>query len=415
MVRFGRRRAGGAVPLLAAVLMLAGAGAARGQEAPAPDIGGIYVVGQKYFLPPKIWKGGNGELPAAARHPGVDGILIDLTWSDIASAYRKYDWTLLDYMARLAVAAGKTFEIAIITGSSTPGWVFSPPPDGYGAQSATFDYIQSTKPGAVCAPQRLPLPWDAGYQTALRDLLHRLARHLQQEGYYSSLTMLRITGINTLTDELRLPGQTPQNTGNYTPANQCTVNNLALWRSLGYWPGLVGAGWRQLLGLYRRAFPDKMFNVALITAGGFPAFTAAGAPVTDPPQRVAALADRMTTRLAVEAGRRLPGLVAIQSNGLVGNAPPDPATLDDARMAGAALGWQTNEWNLIAGGAACAGTRAKPVDCTASSFAAMLTRGIYPYGTAGRQPVRARYLELFAPNIIAFPRIVLHAHDLLLP
>lgn len=45
----------------------------------------------------------------------------------------------------------------------------------------------------------------------------------------------------------------------------------------------------------------------------------------------------------------------------------------------------------------------------------MLTRGIYPYGTAGRRPVRARYLELFAPNIIAFPRIVLHAHDLLLP
>lgn len=82
---------------------------------------------------------------------------------------------------------------------------------------------------------------------------------------------------------------------------------------------------------------DVLCSLPLITAGGFPAFTADGAPVTDPPERVAALADRMTTRLAVEAGRQLPGRLAVQSNGLVGNAPPDPATIEDAREAGAML------------------------------------------------------------------------------
>lgn len=400
--------------LVAILLLLAGSRMAAAQQLPPPDIGGIYVVGQKYFLPSKIWKSGNGQLKPALRKPGVDGVLIDLTWSDVAPAYRKYDWRLLDYMARAALEQGKKFEIAIITGSSTPAWVFADPPDGYGAQSATFDYIQSTKPGATCTPQVLPLPWDARYLAAFGNMLERLSRHLQRNGYYPNLAMLRITGINTLTDELRLPAQTPQTTGNYTAANKCTIDNLQLWQSLGYRPGLVRQGWRRMLRLYRRAFPDKVFNVALITAGGFPAFTAAGIPIDSPPATVEALANGMTAMLVKEAGRALPGRFVVQSNGLVGNQPPDPATIADARKAWAMLAWQTNEWNEIGGGAACGGTRAQPVACTARSFAAMLKRGIYPYGTFAPEPLQAQYLELFAPNIIAFPHIVLYAHDLLL-
>jgi hypothetical protein len=401
--------------LLAVVIVLVGCRAASAQVTETPDIGGIYVVGQKYFVPSAIWKGGNGQLKPAMRNPGVDGVLIDLTWSDIAPTYRHYDWSLLDYMARVAVEEGKKFEIAIITGGSTPGWVFADPPNGYGAQAATFDYIQSTKPGAVCTPQTLPVPWDAHYYAALRDLLDRLSRHLRKKGYYPDLAMLRITGINTLTDELRLPGQTPETTGNYTPANKCTIDNLGLWQSLGYRPALVREGWRRILRLYRRAFPDKVFNVALITAGGFPAFAADGTPVPTPPAAAASAADAMTTTLVKDAGRELPGQFVVQSNGLIGDEPPDPPAIEDAQRAGAMLAWQTNEWNGTSGGAACGGTRGQPVACTASTFAAMLTRGIYPHGATGRHPLRARYLEIFAPNIAAFPQALLHAHDLLLP
>ncbi len=197
--------------LLVALLAVPALRVAAAQSVAPPDIGGIYVIGQKYFLPPQIWSTGNGKtkgngsLKPALINPGVDGVLIDLTWSDIAVAYRKYDWSLLDYMARVAVEKGKRFEIAIITGSSTPNWVFKAPPDGYGAQSATFAYIQSGKPGATCMSLTLPLPWDTNYHSALRDLLDQLSRHLKKKGYYPNLAMLRITGINTLTDELRLP------------------------------------------------------------------------------------------------------------------------------------------------------------------------------------------------------------------
>src|SRR5271170_4899588 len=218
---------------LLAVLPLAAPEATRAQGTAPPDIGGIYAIVQKYFLPPQVWPNGNGKtkgngsLKPAVMKTGVDGVLIDLTWSDIAVAYREYDWSLLDYMARVEVEEAKKFEIAIITGSSTPDWVFAAPPDGYGAQSATFAYIQSGKPGAVCISQTLPLPWDAHYLSALRDLLDQLSWHLKKKSYYANLAMLRITGINTLTEELRLPAA----------ENQCKVDNLQVWQSLGYRTG----------------------------------------------------------------------------------------------------------------------------------------------------------------------------------
>ena len=231
--------------------------------AASPDIRGIYVNGQKFYL-------SNGQLAQAIAMPGVDGILVNLDWTDIASATtaKTYSWTLLDNMVQLAVAQGKKFEIDIITGGSTPSWVFDPAPQGLGAASGNFVYVQSNKPGATCLDEKLPLPWNDAYIAAYSDLLQQLSAHLTAQGTYSSFTMLRLTGINTLTDELRLPGQTPIS----TPQFSCMIDNLKAWIDVGYSQGQVVTGWRQMLTATRRAFPDKFFNLALITEDGFPAF-----------------------------------------------------------------------------------------------------------------------------------------------
>ena len=53
---FSRRSAGRATRyLLALLLLLAAPDATRAQVTAPPDIGGIYVIGQKYFLPPEVW------------------------------------------------------------------------------------------------------------------------------------------------------------------------------------------------------------------------------------------------------------------------------------------------------------------------------------------------------------------------
>ncbi len=175
-----------------------------------------------------------------------------------------------------------------------------------------------------------------------------------------------------------------------------------------------------------------MLNVALITANGFPAFTENGTPVRSPPASAGAaqaLGNATTTQLVKEAGQELPpGWFVVQSNGLgLGPQQPDPATISDAQKADAMLAWQTNEWLGIPqttttpgapssrGGAACSGTRTQPIPCTASTFARMLTSGIFPNGTTDSKPLQAQYLELFPANISQFPQVVMQAHALLMP
>ena len=93
------------------------------------------------------------------------------------------------------------------------------------------------------------------------------------------MTMLRLTGINTYTEELRLPAEPP---GTGAAAQSCLSGNLQAWEQVGYTQGLVVTGWRQMLTASQRAFPDKTFNLALITDNGFPAFLPNGTPVSSP-------------------------------------------------------------------------------------------------------------------------------------
>jgi hypothetical protein len=178
---------------------------------------------------------------------------------------------------------------------------------------------------------------------------------------------------------------------------------------------MVATAWQRMLTASQQAFPDKFFNVALITTNGFPAFLPSGTPVYTPASAAQSASDTMVSALVNLAGQQLTGRLVVQANGLVGSGSPDPITITKAQAPGALLAWQSNEWELQTGGAACGGTREIPIACDEASFSAMLMTGIYPQGSGGTNPLKAQYLELFAPNIIAFPDAVLEAHSELLP
>ena len=166
-----------------------------------------------------------------------------------------------------------------------------------------------------------------------------------------------------------------------------------------------------------RAFPDKFFNVALITGNGFPAFTPNGAPVLSPPASASAVEQAsaaVVSNLVQLAAQQLAGQLVLQSNGLVNAEQLDTITISLAQANGALLAWQTNEWEAQTGGAACGGSRGSPVACQGEGdFHTLLTTGIYPQGSSATNPLKASYIELFAPNILAFPTAVLKAHNTL--
>lgn len=380
-----------------------------------PDIRGIYVVAQKGWL-------NDGQLAQAIAVPGVDGILVYVLWSALTGSTaplaskaplvpKSYSWTLLDEMVQLAVSHGKKFEVGIVTGGNLPTWVFDQPPEGLGAAGQTFGYAQLGKPSAGCIQEHLALPWNSNYIAAYADLLQQLSTHLKAQGWYNSMAMLRLTGINTYTEELRLPAEPPGDTAQL----RCLSGNLQAWKDVGYTQGLVETGWRQMLTASMRAFPDKVFNLALITDNGFPAFLPNGTPVSSPASAVQQASLAMVANLVQIAAQQFPGQLVLQSNGLEDPALLDTATINLAKQNGTLLAWQTNESELQTGGAACGGTREMPVECTSDAdYFNLLKLGIFPEGSGGNNPLQAQYLELLPPNVIAFPGAVLRAHNILL-
>src|SRR5262249_3847506 len=157
----------------------------------------------------------------------------------------------------------------------------------------------------------------------------------------------------------------------------------------------VATGWRQMLTAAMRAFPDKVFNLALITDNGFPAFLPNGAPVSSPPSGVQQASLATVTNLAQIAAQQFPGRLVLQSNGLEDLALLDTDTIHLAQQNGTLLAWQTNESELQSGGAACGGTRGMPVACTSDAdYFNLLQLGIFPEGSSGTNPLQAQYLEL---------------------
>ena len=214
--------------------------------------------------------------------------------------------------------------------------------------------------------------------------------------------------------QLRLPAQPPSAVAQFP----CLNGNLQAWINAGYTQGKLATGWQQMLTASLRAFPDKFFNVALITGNGFPAFMPDGTPVLSPPATPAAVQQAsavVVSNLVQLAAQQLQGQLVLQSNGLVNLAQLDTTTVSLALANGTLLAWQTNEWELQGGGAACGGSRGSPVTCQSEGeFQTLLMTGIYPQGSSDTNPLKASYLELFAPNVLAFPTAVLKAHHTLL-
>ena len=92
-----------------------------------------------------------------------------------------------------------------------------------------------------------------------------------------------------------------------------------------------------MLTASQRAFPDKTFNLALITDNGFPAFLPNGTPVSSPAAAVQQASLVIVTNLAQITAQQFPGQLMIQSNGLEDQGLLDTTTIQLAQQNGTLL------------------------------------------------------------------------------
>ncbi len=385
------------IRLLQMVTIACAALAAAAQQ--KPDLRGVYVYSSDVSRISKPYANG---VTASLGVPGMDGIVLVIAWSAIEPSMGQYQWTTLDSWLQQATAAGKKIDLTVTAGSATPAWLFDPAPGGAGAKPIAFTVSPHSGATGVCDSETLAAPWDPAFLAQWDAMLSALSAHLKSAGAYGAVTLLRLTGINRTTDELRLPAETPQSTG-----LACVSNSLTIWQQAGYKPSLLLSAWDSITSSFGKSFPDKSFSVAIIPQNAFPAIAEDGTIIkgTVPDEN----APLMTL-----ASHKFPGRVVVQFNFLMPGEAASPTVVQYAQTLGTMAAFQTNEYLGSTGqGAACSEPVTNPTPCTADTFLALLQTGIYPLGRSNA--LRAQYIEVFPANANAFQGDILAAHDELIP
>lgn len=363
------------------------------------DVRGIYVYSSDVS---QIAKGYANGVTASLAVPGVDGIVLVISWSSLEPAMGQYQWTTLDQWIHLAASAGRKIDLTITAGADTPSWLFQTAPAGPGATPIQFTISPHSGATGVCQSETIATPWDNAFLSRWDSLLAAVAAHLKSTGTYGNVTLLRITGINRTTDELRLPAETPQSAG-----LACVSDAVSTWQHAGYRPSLLLAGWDRLTSSFQKSFPDKSFSIAIIPQNAFPPIAEDGSVIKGTPP------DANQPLLAL-ASHKFTGRLVVQFNFLMPGEAASPVVVQAAQTLGTMAAFQTNNYFGSTGqGAACSEPVTNPTPCTLATFLDLLRTGIYPLGQSN--PLRAQYLEVFPANVNAFPFDIFAAHDELAP
>jgi len=334
-------------------------------------------------------------------HQPSQGCTTDCTsWQPVWNAVGT-NQNLLDEWIATAVNFHKKIALTIPAGSSIPSWLFQ-----VGAKPLDFTISPHAGATGVCQAETIAAPWDSAFLTEWDTMLAALANHLKTtfvngESEYDWVKMLRLTGINRTTEELRLPAETPQSTG-----LACVSDAIAIWQAAHYKPSRLLKGWNAITDSFNKSFPDKSFSVAIIPQDPFP-------PIAEDGSIITGTVPDQNHPLIKSANEKLPGRLVVQFDFLL---PGDPASADVIRYAGnlgTLAAFQTNEW-LGGQGAACTGQIGSPTNppmpCASSDdFLALLETGIYPKGQ--NKILRAQYIEAFRANVNAFPAAIQTAHQ----
>lgn len=165
----------------------------------------------------------------------MDGVALQIHWSDLEPAKDQLDWSKLDDLFDVATKNHKWVALLVFPGFFTPSWALQ------GVQTRTFPIPYGPGKGTVLP---LPLPWDSVYLSRWLGFVKSLS-----ERYASNpaLTMVAAAGPTSVSAEFTLPNS-PQ--------------DLKTWQSVGYRPSKYVAAWRQVFTAYVQDFQRQYISLS---------------------------------------------------------------------------------------------------------------------------------------------------------
>jgi len=319
----------------------------------------------------------------------TDGVYLVLNWSDIEPQSGQYNYSQLDYATNLSVQNGKKIILAVRSGNYAPSWIYQSP---YNVQSSNFVYSNHGGAGA-CDSVTIAWPWDANYQQLFESMIANISSHLQSSPtVFSHLVEVKLTGLNTITEELHLPSSDGKS------GSGCTESDAQLtWQQAGYTPNKVIAAWGAFLTAFANAFPDQLLAQAILVTNDFPLISNSGELLKS--EKAPGYVD-IKQAIVSEATQAYPGQFAINTTALT--AYPQPSILQTYSQEGAIIGFQANEFLGTTGGSGCNAATVfdSPQPCTASGYEALLMNGVQSNGL---------WFEIWPPNAQQYPGDIVQA------
>jgi hypothetical protein len=375
---------------LAGSVRAIGRTAVTGPQTPAASQGarGIYLYRENPSVP-------SADFERALSVAGVDGMAIVLDWSTIEPKPDTFVFDTLDAQLAQAQAHQLAIELVIRAGRFVPAWVSGP-------SALRLAYAPHRGEGR-CQEVTVPPPWENGYQTAFAAMLGRTAEYLRTRN--APPAVVKLTGLNSTTEELRLPAEGPDETSGCPGGG---TDDVAVWQRAGYTPAKVEQAFDQLAAAFARTFTDVPVVLAVIPQAAFPPIDARGRLVRG--RGRVDLGDSVLSALVAVAARRLPNRFILQHDFLMMDQPAEKTVMALARAHDLPVAWQTNLWLGREGkGAACGGTIARGTVCNDDQYLNLLEQGIHPAGGAGRN-AQGRFIEVFAADVVAHPAAIAKAH-----
>ena len=303
----------------------------------SPHAAGLYVTTQQL--------NGAENLPdlSVLDVPGVDGILIRVPWNKVETAKGVYDFSLLDTILAKAVLNNKKIALGIIAGIYAPEFISRKQLD-----YQMFNISQQGSCDNTARDAKIYLPWAPVYIDAYLNLMRNARDYFVSKGAINNLKIVKMSAIAQQTLELRLPrlwGGTQRGKDGV----ECEISNgNAIWAAAGYRPSLVVNAYSQIMQGLISLFPNQAISQALLEVQGFPAIREDGSVIPELLYNNGNPLNSITTGddIVKEGIRLLGKKYFVQNTNLSTFSTPANVSdrLEEARIAGASLGWQTNIW-----------------------------------------------------------------------